>query len=660
VDENQQSVTPAPPQLAASDGPAPDGLPGLPLTQEQGERVAHLEAVLAKAGSTAYPGHVLLETAGHLRDVLLGAGSRSAPVVAIDWQTAPLAQIFFTADEGQAYEVDVEARSVEGTLRQRNLLAFEHGALTEVQTPTATLVRTQQGFRALPAPTPGVLAPRPEQLRRQQPWQVRLDPAQEKLVGLPAGEPLLLLGEAGFGKTTVALHRLVRLRAKNPKLRAAVIVPTEGLRTLTAALLERMGHAGVPVLRFDQWASRVARLAFPQLPKRESEWATAGVIKLKRHPALRASIELLVQQRRKKPRNMRRELEHLFGDSAILAKAVEASHGTLQPGTVADTLEHTHHQFGTGADKQFKHVTDVERLETLDGRGLDDGTPEQDAGTLDAEDYAVLFELDRIRAVRTGAEPVRVEAWDCLVVDEAQELAPIELALIGRAMKPGGSLIVAGDAAQQLDEGASFLGWSAAMRELLGTQEQKRAPAQGSLFGGGQGRAGPGYTEGVLQVSYRCPPEVTALARPLRDPQQAASNAQGPGIARVQHRSDLHVAAWLCEELRLLRERDPGASVAVICRGPEKAQRLSKVLGHAVDVRLALDGRFDFRPGVTVTCVAEVKGLEFDHVILPDASAASYPDTPESRRSLYVAVTRACHQLVLAGPGRPSPLVTPP
>ena len=636
-------------------GPAP----GLPLTPEQEARLVHLEAVLAKAGSTAYPGHLLLETTGHLRDVLLGAGSRSAPVVAIDWQTAPLAQIFFNADEGRAYEVDVEARSIEGTLRQRNLLAFESGKLTEVQTPTATLVRTQQGFRALPPPAPGVLLPRPEQLRRQQPWQVRLDPAQEKLVDLPAGEPLLLLGEAGFGKTTVALHRLVRLRAKHPKLRAAVIVPTEGLRTLTAALLERMGHPDVPVLRFDQWASRVARLAFPQLPKRESEWATAGVIKLKRHPALRASIELLVQQRRKKPRNQRRELEHLFGDSVILAKALAASHGTLQPGTVADTLEHTHHQFGTGADKQYKHVTDVERLETLDGRGLDDGTPEQDAGTLDAEDYAVLFELDRIRAVRTGAEPVRVEAWDCLVVDEAQELAPIELALIGRAMKPGGSLVVAGDAAQQLDEGASFLGWPAAMRELLGTQEAKRAPAQGSLFGGSAARTGPGYTEGVLQVSYRCPPEVTALARPLRDLHQPASSAQGPGIARAQHKSDLHVAAWLCDELRLLRERDPGASVAVICRGPEKAQRLARVLGHAVEVRLALDGRFDFRPGVTVTCVAEVKGLEFDHVILPDASAASYPDSPESRRSLYVAVTRACHQLVLAGPGRPSPLLTP-
>jgi DNA helicase II / ATP-dependent DNA helicase PcrA len=653
--EGQAAAQPdaGPAQAAPGPGPAAGGAA---LSPEQAARAEHLERVLQKSGG-AWPGHLRLLAAGHDRDVLLGAGSRSAPVVAIDWQTAPLAQVFFETDEGGDYEVEIDHRSITGTLQNKSLLAFEGGRIAEVQAPGYLLRREGGPLRSYARPQPGLMLPRPEQLRRQQPWQVRLDPAQEKLVSLPAGEPLLLLGEAGFGKTTVALHRLVRLRTKNPDLRAGVIVPTEGLRTLTANLLERMGHGDVPVFRFDQWASRVARLAFAQLPRRESQWASAGVIKFKRHPALRAAIELLVQQRRKKPRSMRRELEHLFGDSAILAKALAAAQGTLQPGLVQEVLEHTHIQFGQGADKEYRHVTELERLETLDGRGLDDDTPLADTGTLDAEDYAVLFELDRIRALRTGAAPARVEAWDCLVIDEAQEFAPLELALIGRAARKGGSLVVAGDAAQQLDDGAAFQGWPAVMQELLGTQEHAREPRQGTLFGGKA--AGRGYTEGVLHINYRCPPEVTALARPLRDPSLPAAHAAGPGIARIQHKSDLHVAVWLCEELRLLRERDPGATIAVICRGPEKAERLARVLGHAVDARLALDGRFDFRAGISVTCVAEVKGLEFDHVVLPDASAASYPDAAESRRALYVAVTRACHQLILATPGKPSPLLGP-
>jgi superfamily I DNA/RNA helicase len=53
-----------------------------------------------------------------------------------------------------------------------------------------------------------------------------------------------------------------------------------------------------------------------------------------------------------------------------------------------------------------------------------------------------------------------------------------------------------------------------------------------------------------------------------------------------------------------------------------------------------------------VTCVAEVKGLEFDYVIVPDASPATYPDQPEARRALYVALTRAVHSVTIGAVGR--------
>jgi hypothetical protein len=52
-----------------------------------------------------------------------------------------------------------------------------------------------------------------------------------------------------------------------------------------------------------------------------------------------------------------------------------------------------------------------------------------------------------------------------------------------------------------------------------------------------------------------------------------------------------------------------------------------------------------------------VKGLEFDYVIVPDASAATYPDEPEARRALYVALTRAVHSVTIGAVGRLSPIV---
>ena len=162
----------------------------------------------------------------------------------------------------------------------------------------------------------------------------------------------------------------------------------------------------------------------------------------------------------------------------------------------------------------------------------------------------------------------------------------------------------------------------------------------------------------VLEVNYRCPPDVTALARSVL--RGGASPEADATIQRVQVGSPFHLAAWLSEALRGLRAVDPSASIAVIARTPDGGRHCAHALRHALDVRLAFDGDFDFRPGITVTCVQEVKGLEFDHVVVPDAAASTYPDTQEARRALYVAVTRATHRLALLSAGAWSPLLSPP
>ena len=115
----------------------------------------------------------------------------------------------------------------------------------------------------------------------------------------------------------------------------------------------------------------------------------------------------------------------------------------------------------------------------------------------------------------------------------------------------------------------------------------------------------------------------------------------------------------IVEVLQAVKERDPGASIAVIARTAEVARILASDLGRGLALSLALDGAFHFDRGVNVTCVAEVKGLEFDHVLIPDASPSAYPDTPESRRALYVAVTRAVSGLWLTTVGTWSPILAP-
>jgi superfamily I DNA/RNA helicase len=248
---------------------------------------------------------------------------------------------------------------------------------------------------------------------------------------------------------------------------------------------------------------------------------------------------------------------------------------------------------------------------------------------VDVEDYAVLFELDRLRAVHRGVAATPPKAFDLLAVDEAQELAPLELALVGRSLAPGGTLVVSGDADQHTDETSTFLGWDAVMREL-GVHE---------------------HTTTRLGIGYRCPPDVVALARAVRD-----------GVGATAAMNDVfaderELAETLGRGMATLLRRDRRASVAVVCRSPLTARRLAKLLRTHVATRLVFDGRFLPRGPVQVSIVSEVKGLEFDVVVVPDASAKEWPDDAASRRALYVAITRARHQVVFACTGAPTPLL---
>jgi len=66
---------------------------------------------------------------------------------------------------------------------------------------------------------------------------------------------------------------------------------------------------------------------------------------------------------------------------------------------------------------------------------------------------------------------------------------------------------------------------------------------------------------------------------------------------------------------------------------------------------------FPFKPGVDVTDVRQVKGLEFDYVILVDVTESTYPVDDESRHLLHIGATRAAHQLWFLATSKPSQLL---
>lgn len=618
-----------------------------PPTPEQ-RRIIAEEQTLAAELATPYFARLRVRTPSGERDVLLATRTRTTATAAlIDWQTAPLAVVFLTSQVGDDYELEHDGRTLTGTVLRRHLVHFHADELTAILLADATLTRTADTWHAEPTPA-ARLAPRSPAARTRplSPAHVQLDPHQRSAVTLPPTRSLLVLGEAGFGKTTVALHRLAHLaRTADAPFRALVVVPTPGLQRLAAHML---GELGVPtksiqVTTFDHWVTTEAWRLFPTLPRRLSEHTPTTVTRLKRHPALRTIFKHIVTGtpamravRRgysDAPETVRDLLLHLFGDSDLLTEAL--THAALPRETLADTLAHTRIQFTPTTEQISKHI-DRARLRTLDGAPLDAHTPFNNAGTIDPEDFALVFALHRRISGSDTTPHGKLSTYQHVLLDEAQELAPIELELLGRAVAPGGTVTIAGDERQQVDATTHFQGWPAVVTEL-----GERDPTTISLA-----------------ISYRCPPAVETLARSVLDPSSSPPPTD-PAILATRHHSLCHLVTTLADALTALQTDDPQLSIAVVCRHAELAERLHARLSSALPCRLVQDGAFTFRPGIDITRVQEIKGLEFDVVIVPDADAHTYPAEPAARRALYVALTRATHRLWLMTTSRwPAMLVT--
>lgn len=589
-----------------------------------------------------YLGHLRIRRDGEVADVLLGAESRVIPGgCVLDWTRAPLARAFFSVREGERFRVGRE-NPVECQLLERNLVRFSAGALVEVIGERVAISRGRSGEWA--ARSPSRFDPRDSERRRpRSPQQlaVTLDRRQAHLAARSLERSMVILGPAGVGKTTMALHRLLQYRrSAGAGLRAAVVVPTEGLRALSERFLARAGALDIETWTHDRWAARQARRAFPGLPGRESARASSAVISVKRHRALREVLERFVRRSPglgtwapRPPRARRRDLLELFGDGTMLAPLLTSSGGAITGAMLAEVLDHTRVQFTRTTEDQNRHV-DRERLVTLDDRAIDDGTPGEDASTIDPEDYAVLFEIDRLRSLSASRRPARPRGYDVILIDEAQELAPLELALLGRSLSPAGTMIVTGDEGQQGDPTACFVDWATAARDL---------------------RLSRALTV-RLEKSYRCPDALARVARRLLEP-GSAIDLPSRAVLGVRLASALHRASWLIEALRAVLARDPGASIGVICRTPELAGGLDAQLLRALDVGVLAGDSSPVERRVQVTCAAQARGIEFDYVFIADADAATYPDSPEARRHLYVALTRARRRVVLLAVGAWSSLI---
>jgi DNA helicase-2/ATP-dependent DNA helicase PcrA len=274
-----------------------------------------------------------------------------------------------------------------------------------------------------------------------------------------------------------------------------------------------------------------------------------------------------------------------------------------------------------------------------------DGPEEEptEEAQLDPEDDTLLLRLSqRLKGplLRPGAGQEAL-SYEHILIDEAQDMSPVELAVVTQTVSGGQSITLAGDVAQRLYMDNGFTGWNDLLSEL-GLSHVQIEP---------------------LQITYRSTEQVTAFAHavlgPLAPDTPPVATRLGAPVELFGFAHSGDAVGFLAEALRELSADEPQASIVVVARYPEQADLYYAGLRQAEipNLRRIAEQDFPFKAGVDVTDLRQVKGLEFDYVILVEVNQSTYPAEDESRHLLHIGATRAAHQLWILSTGKASELL---
>jgi DNA helicase-2/ATP-dependent DNA helicase PcrA len=636
------------------------------MLQQYDQQLALLEQI--RAGSerpvvdpaSPYFAHLRLDEDGHERDLFLGKGTRiDHGLRIVDWRNAPISRIFYSYQQGEDYEENFGGRVMEGTVVARRTVGVEQSILRRIESPEGSFVRLEDDSWTLRTRERPRLAGgqgsalatvhedahaagrtlgqdahgRPVRADKHLPDIAGLlDPEQFELITRPSSGFVVIRGTAGSGKTTVALHRIAWLAYDDPSVdsdRTLFLAFSRALRDYVERVLPALGVAKVRPITFPAWAAQMRRRHFPKLPQVINEDTPEVVLRLKSHPATMVALE--------------RHIEATDG----LGTMEQAIDDWLTVLTRPDVLLPVFDELDPGGipreDLERAIAWSRERGAEL-MNALDEDVEKEDkvAVFMDAEDDPILLRAwqKRVGPLRDkGQRPLR---YKHIAVDEVQDFSPIEVRVLLDCLDEKRSITLAGDTQQHVMASAGFTSWSTFFG-WLGVE---------------------GVEVETLRIAYRSSEPIVTFANRLlgdvnEDDTPPLTVRSGPPVEVFRFTDPGAAVGFLADALQQLARAEPLASVAVIAPNESTAQLYYDGLkrGEVPRLRLVQDEAFSFSPGVEVVDVRQVKGLEFDYVLLVDVSARSYPDTPSSRRLLHVAATRAIHQLWVTCVGTPSSIL---
>lgn len=592
------------------------------------------------------------------RDVYIGAAGitddRHTPLV-VDWRN-PIAETYYNQENGQtSYTVNGRLKTVELELRRQ--FDIERDQL-HAYFDTTVAIEDSLLLNAL----------RKHHSEKLQAITATIQREQNEVVRHADVPVMLVNGIAGSGKTSVMLQRIAYLLYHNHETLNAnqvyLFSPNEVFERYIDGVLPSMGEANP---RLYTWRDFVEE----QGAGNRDDGSKTPASSLKRLEDEIGSLVITTD-----------DLRAITMDDVTLLSAG-------QIGSVVDK----HAKWGIGP--RFVALTCDELRDRLDrrlaGMARSDDWQERAMG-LDVEAQIQILgsvidtsdEDEIARATRryldylfAGAEAdidrltwLRLDRIGMRMLDQktlsATELLYLRLLICGRGTSDARYVMideVQDYSAAQLMVLSKFFG--SAHFLLLGDQNQAIREGTASFD---EIRSIFEATHGQVDVcrlltSYRSSPEVTAVFSRLvhmgDDIKLASVRRAGLEPRRGVFEADGELAAALREVVAAARaeaDGDQAGLTAIVANDTKAAYRIAKLLDN--DVPVLKKNQSLPASGVVIVTLVMAKGLEFDHVVIPDADATTYPDTPLARRQLYTAVSRAMHQVTLFSCGEMSSLLS--
>lgn len=580
-----------------------------------------------------------------------GISDESYRRLIVDWRS-PVAETYYNQADGRtSYQAD--GRVITADLKLRRQFDIE-GSRLNAYFDTSVAIQDSLLLASLSKRRTAQMQAITATIQREQNLVVRHE-------DVPV---LLVSGIAGSGKTSVLLQRIAYLFYQNrgnldPR-EVFLITPNGVFRDYVAKVLPDLGESNPEILTWSELAHQLLQ------PDRGSGDMNVPLEALGRIDKALSSFDFEPNDFR----DVRCADMRLIGADQINKLSMKFRHIPAGPHRVTLMREDLH----TRLQSRLKQLAATDEiLDELSALSIEDQVrifhetvepqdeQEERAYALRYlnDRYAAAFasvehddwlRIDRIGMRLLGTAGLRPLEWLYLkmgltgmsnpraryvMIDEVQDYTPAQLTVLARYFRRAHFLLL-GDPNQAIEEGtASF----DQIRSVFSTA------------------SGPIETCQLL-TSYRSTPEITKLFANLLDDEDRMR------ISSIQRAEEVptiisHLGKTRYEaELRRAIEQaqqDEGLT-AVIVPWKQEAKRLQAMLGDAAPT--LVDGKGTLpASGVMMITLGLAKGLEFDQVIVPDASERAFPDTPLSRRRLYTTLSRAMRGITILAPDELTPLL---